>query len=86
MSKFIIRLSTPTEAQWYRQAVIDAIPLERRLTCMEHVLHEPWKARAAPRCSGGHLGPSLTLPFSYLQPNLVLRVRDRDPFLAAGRV
>lgn len=29
---------------WYRREVISAIAPERQLTCMEHVLHEWWKA------------------------------------------
>jgi len=31
------------EAAWYRREVLAAIPSERRLTCMEHILHDPWK-------------------------------------------
>mmetsp|Transcript_68350 Transcript_68350/g.183967 ORF Transcript_68350/g.183967 Transcript_68350/m.183967 type:complete len:209 (-) Transcript_68350:98-724(-) len=31
------------EADWYRREVVHAIPPERQLTCMEHVLHDIWK-------------------------------------------
>lgn len=34
------------EADWYRKEVIDAIPQEQQLTCMEHVLHDIWKDSA----------------------------------------
>lgn len=33
------------DAEWYRQEVVEAIQPEIELTCMEHVLHEPWKNR-----------------------------------------
>merc|ERR1712187_859882 len=31
-------------ANWYRGEVLDGIPRNKQLTCMEHVLHETFKA------------------------------------------
>lgn len=31
------------EVEWYKHEVVDAIRPEEQLTCMEHVLHAPWK-------------------------------------------
>merc|ERR1711920_971145 len=31
------------DVAWYRREVIQAIKPDQQLTCMEHVLHTPWK-------------------------------------------